>query len=1116
MQCPRCQAQNDQDAKFCEDCGARLDAVCPSCGQPVGTGKKFCRSCGASLIATTSRFTSPQAYTPKHLAEKILTSKAALEGERKLVTVLFADLKGSMELLADRDPEEARKLLDPVLEHMIQAVHRYEGTVNQVMGDGIMALFGAPVAHEDHAVRACYAALRMQESVGHYAEEVLRSQGIRVQIRVGLNSGEVVVRAIGSDLHMDYTAVGQTTHLAARMEQMAAPGTILLAPATVRLAEDYIQVAPQGPIPVKGLPDPVDTHILTGAVARTRLQAGVARGLTAFVGRDPEMEQIRRALNLARSGHGQLVAVVGEPGVGKSRLFHEFIRSVGDQECRVLEAGSVSYGKVTSYLPVINLLKAYCQIENRDDAQRIHEKVRSKVLALDPALDSTLPAFLALLDVPAMDAQWQALDPPQRRQRTLDACKRLFVRESQIQPLVLVFEDLHWIDTETQALLDSLTDSLPTAPLLLLVNYRPEYQHGWGRKTFYTQLRIDPLPAESADALLQALLGDDLGLGPLKRLLIDQTQGNPFFLEESVRTLIETRALVGDRGMYRLATALPSVEVPVTVQAVLASRIDRLGPEEKRLLQTAAVIGKDVPVTLLLAIADEAEENIRRNLATLQAAEFLYESMLFPELEYTFKHALTHEVTYAGLLQDRRRALHDQIVAAIERLYRDRLPEWVERLAHHAVRAENDEKAVDYLILAASKAYERGAVHDSAERFEQALGLADRLPQTPDNLRRQVDVRVGSVQPLFTTGQIPRVVDLIKGAEKFAIELDDQPRLGLALYRMAVMSHYFGDYQRASECTQQVLDIADRLAIPQLRVLGRHMAGMNHRALGQYRAAVDIAALIVDGPDEVLARQDLGLSLGTPYVMAAGLAGWALAEMGDFRRAALYCAKAGGEADASNHPPARAWAYLTQGFALGLRGEFERALRTFETMASICDTEGVTSLLSPAEAGRGWALAWMGRCTEGIPYLERGAKARMAVGFKNNLPTYFTIWAEGLLLGQQVGKARELGEEALHLAQALGERGEEARAMRVLATIAEVADSSTVASGLYQRAKAIAEECHMAPLVAHCHAGLGRTAMRRGDRRQARESLATATTMYREMGMRYWLEKAEAEMKELR
>jgi class 3 adenylate cyclase len=671
---------------------------------------------------------APLTYTPPYLAEKILTSRSALEGERKQVTVLFADLKGSMELLADRDPEEARQLLDPVLERMMAAVHRYEGTVNQVMGDGIMALFGAPIAHEDHAVRACYAALRMQEAVKQYAAEVQRRHGVPIHMRVGLHAGEVVVRSIGNDLHMDYTAVGQTTHLAARMEQMAMPGSILITPTVLGLVEGFVQVKALGALPVRGLRDPVEVYEVTGAgMVRSRLQAAAARGLTRFVGRQAELTTLQQALAQASAGHGQVVALVGEAGVGKSRLVYEYTHSHRTQGWRVLESASVSYGKATPYLPVMDLLKRYCHVDDSDDGRTIRAKVTGQVLTLDETLQDTGPALLTLLDALPDDSPFLTLDPPQRRQRTLDALKRVLLRESQVQPLLLVFEDLHWIDTETQALLDGLVESLPTARLLLLVNYRPEYQHSWGSKTYYTQLRLDPLPPASADKFLQALLGDDPSLGPLKQLLIERTEGNPFFLEESVRTFVETGVLVGEPGAYHLVQALPTIEVPATVQAVLAARIDRLPPEDKRLLQTAAVIGTDVSFTLLHAIADMSEETLPRGLAHLQAVEFLYEAQLFPEQEYTFTHALTHEVAYGSLLLERRRVLHRRIVEALEALYPDRLAEHVEQLTHHALRGEVWDKALAYCRQAGAKAMTRSANREAVVCFEQALAACPRI-----------------------------------------------------------------------------------------------------------------------------------------------------------------------------------------------------------------------------------------------------------------------------------------------------------------------------------------------------------------------------------------------------
>src|SRR6516162_1434698 len=845
MQCPRCQAENREGRRFCAKCAAPLTVACPSCGFSNEPGEDFCGGCGAPLaVAERSaqpRFASPQTYTPKHLAEKILTSRSALEGERKQVTVLFADLRGSMELLADRDPEEARKLLDPVLERMIEAVHHYEGTVNQVMGDGIMALFGAPIGHEDHAVRACYAALRMQQRVTLYADEIQRAGGTPVQIRVGLNSGEVVVRSIGSDLHMDYTAVGQTTHLAARMEQMAKPGSVLVTGATLTLAEGYVQVRPLGAVTVKGLETATPVYELVGfGPARSRLQASAARGLTRFVGRASELQQLAQALDRAAAGHGQTVAVVGEAGVGKSRLLWEFMRSHRTQGWLILESGSVSYGKATPYLPVIDLLKAYFKIQDRDGQREIRERVAGKLLMLDRALEPLLPPLLVLLNIPVDDTTWAALDPPQRRQRTLDAVKRLLLRESQVQPLLVLFEDLHWIDSETQAVLDGLIESLPTSRVLLLVNYRPEYEHAWGRKTFYAQLRIDPLPPESAEELLHALLGEDRTLEPLKRVLIARTEGNPFFLEESVRTLVETGALRGEHGGYRLARPLPAIHVPATVQAVLAARIDRLPPGDKAILQMASVVGKDVPIALLQAIAEPTEDELRAALGRLQAAEFLYETSLFPDREYTFKHALTHEVAYGSLLQERRRALHIRIIEAIEDLYPERLAENVERLAHHALRGEAWEKAVAFLHQAGTKAVNRSAHREATTFFEQALGALRHLPPQPEWHARAIDLHLDASRSLMMSGERARSVDHARQAEVLAESLGDERQLGRAIIALATRAWTWGDSERARELGHRAQAIATRLTDTSLQTSANYLLGLAAQARGEYRQGREI------------------------------------------------------------------------------------------------------------------------------------------------------------------------------------------------------------------------------------------------------------------------------------
>jgi class 3 adenylate cyclase/predicted ATPase len=982
MKCPQCEFENRPQAKFCEECAAPLARTCANCGTQLSATAKFCPECAHPVDAgtvTQPRFASPEAYTPKHLAEKILTSKSALEGERKQVTVLFADLKGSMELLADRDPEEARRLFDAVIEQMMEAVHRYEGTVNHILGDGIMALFGAPLAHEDHAVRACYAALRMQESVKRYAMEIQRTQGIPIQIRVGLNSGEVVVGSIRNDLHMDYTAIGQTAHLAARMEQMAMPGSILITADALHLAEGYVQVKSLGPVPVKGMNEPVEVFELTGAgPVRSRLQAAAVRGLTRFVGRTAEFETLCQALERVRAGRGQVVALVGEPGVGKSRLFWEFTHSRRTADWLILESGSVSYGKATAYLPVIDLLKAYFRIQDRDDVRQIREKVTGKLLTLDKTLEPALPAFLTLLNVEVEDEQWQNLDPPQRRQRTLEAIKRLLLRESQVQPLLLVFEDLHWIDSETQAVLDGLVESLPTARILLLVNYRPEYQHGWGSKTYYTQLRIDPLPPESVEELLQALLGSDSSLASLKQLLITRTEGNPFFLEESIRTLVETKFLAGDRGSYRLEKTLESTQVPATVQAVLAARIDRLPAEEKRLLQSAAVIGKDVRLVLLQSIADQSEEEISRGLIRLQAAEFLYETSLFPEVEYTFKHALTHEVAYGSLLQERRQVLHGRIVEAIERLYPDRLAEQFELLAHHASRAELWGKAVTYLHDSGRKATARSAYEEAASYFEQALDALKRLPESRETLDQAINIRVdlGPVLIAMKGFIAPEVEQVYTEAREMCGRLGDTPQLFPVLWGLARMHDIRGELNVGRELGEQLLTLAGRVQDPALMLEAHHELWANLFDLGEFSPALTHSERGAELYNLQQHRRHAFLYGGhDPGVCGLRHAAMMLWLLGYPDHALRRSREALALARELSHPFTLGFALYYSAWVHQQRGERQAVEERIEATITLATEQALTRWAVQGAVLKGWLLAQQGRGQEGILQLSHGVSA---------------------------------------------------------------------------------------------------------------------------------------------
>src|SRR5262245_17871641 len=1048
-----------------------------------------------------------------NLAEHMRAS-SALEGERKQVTVLFADLKASMQLLADRDPEDARKVIDPVLECMMEAVRHYEGTVNQVMGDGIMALFGAPLAQEDHAVRACFAALRMQELVRQYSEQAHAKDHVDVQIQVGLDSGEVVVRAIGSDVHMDYTAVGQTTHLASRMEQLAKTGSILLTRSTLGLVEGYVTVTPLGPVVVQGLADPIEVYELTGAgLARSRLQAAARRGLTRFVGRDAELEQLWSVQQLASARHGQIVAIVGEPGVGKSRLVYEFIQSQDLHGWRVLEGDALSYGRATSYLTVIDLLRGFFKIAERADAREIRDRVTERLRARDPSLEPTLPALLALFDVPTNDDAWMSLSPEQRRQRTLDAVRRLLLREAREQPLVVIFEDLHWIDAESQAVLDTLVDSLGSARLLLIVSYRPEYQHAWGSKTFYTQIRLDRLQPESAEELLSALLGDDPGLVPLKELLI--RRGNPAFLEETVRTLVESKALVGKPGDYRLTRQVQAIQVSPTEQAVLAARIDRLPPEDKRLLQLASVIGsRNVPFTLLEAIADLPEETLRSSLKSLQAAEVLYETGLYPDLEYSFKHALVHEVTYGGLLRERRRVLHGRIVEAIERLHQDRLSSDVERLAQHAVRGELWAQAATYLRQAGAKAAARSALSDARSWFEQALGALEQVPESPSTLTHGLEIRLALWVVLTQLGEVRQALKRVREAEALADRLNDDRQRGRVCATLTNLYSLLGELRDALESGSRALGIAGRSGDLQLLIFSTTYMEQAHYFRGDYERVVELA----NDNLAALPAEWVGEYFGATAPPAVADRCWlvlSLVQLGRFAEAAEHAAEAIRLAEPTQHATTGGPAHRASGMLHPTRCEWAQGRKLSEYGFTVFKSGNVAIQLPSALAASAWASAELGEASVALDQLRRGEEVVerfAATGIVAHLAwSYHALGRAALLLGR-MDEARRLASLAVEFAPR--HPGFAAHAMHLLGDIAMRVDAPDIknAEALYRESLALAEPRGMRPLMAHCHFGLGALYARIGKTDETRSHFAAAGTLYREMDMRFWLEKIPTDL----
>jgi class 3 adenylate cyclase/predicted ATPase len=968
----------------------------------------------------------PISYTPPHLAERIRAEQAALEargssdGERKTITALFADLKGSTALIEGLDPEEARAIIDPALQVMMDAVHRYEGYVAQALGDGIFALFGAPIAHEDHAQRALYAALRMQEEMRRYADRLREKGHPPLLMRIGVNTGEVVVRSIRKDdLHADYVPVGHSTNLAARMEQLAAPGSILVSAYTHRLTDGYFAFKDLGLTQIKGVEAPLNIYEVVGAgPLRTRLQVtATRRGLTRFVGRHSELDQMQRALDQAKAGHGQIVGVMGEPGLGKSRLLYEF-KLTSQAGCLVLEAYSVSHGKASPYLPVIELLKTYFQLQPQDDERARREKVLGKVLGLERSLEDTLSYLFALLGIEASTASLQQMDPQIRRRRTFDALKKLFLRESLNQPLLLIFEDLHWIDSETQGWLDLLSESLASARVLLLVNYRPEYRHEWGSKTYYTQLRLAPFGKAEAEEFLTALLGDTAGtqhavpLQPLRHLILEKTEGTPFFMEEVVQTLVEEATLAGERGNYRLTQHAPTLHIPPTVQGVLAARIDRLAAEEKALLQQLAIIGREFPLSLVTYVVSQPEEELSQLLAALQRKEFLYEQPAFPEVEYVFKHALTQEVAYNSVLQERRKGLHEHTARALEALYGQTLEDHYRELAHHYSRSGNTRKAVEYLQRAGQQDLQRSAYAGAISYHTTALKLLETLPDSPERVQNEL-VLQSTLAPAWmaTKGYAaPEVETAYARALTLCRQVGETPQLFpilLGLWRFHLVR---AEYQAARELGEQLLRLAESTQDQALRQEAHYALGATLAWMGAFSLARQHLeqGLLLYNPHQERAR-----TLQDPGVACLSYTSWTLWSLGypDQGRARLQEALT--LSQQLSHP-------ISQVFALNVTAMFYQLCREasptqfqVEAATALATAQGFPYWVAQGTIVHGWALAEQGQWKEGIIQIHQGLDAYQVTGAENGVHWYLAMLAEAY------GKAGQTEEGLSALAEAV-------------------------------------------------------------------------------------------------
>jgi class 3 adenylate cyclase/tetratricopeptide (TPR) repeat protein len=1111
MRCPSCQQANRPGARFCDACGTRLgDAP-------------------AARPATPVRSADPRAYTPPHLADRILTSRAALVGERKQVTVLFADVQESMVLAEQMDPEAWHAVLDGFFTILLQGVHRFEGTVNQFTGDGIMALFGAPLAHEDHAARACYAALALQDQLSAYAAELRRTRGLNFAVRMGLNSGEVIVGAIGDDLRMDYTAQGQTVNLAARMEQLAEPGKIYVTEETATLVRGYFQLEDLGAFDVKGARDSVRVFELQDVGAlRTRLEVSQARGLSRFVGRADETAALEAALARAEAGEANVVGVVGEPGVGKSRLCYEFVERCRARGLPVAQAHAVAYGQMVPFLPVLELMRSFFGITEKDDDREARRKIAGTLVLLEESMKETLPAVVELmrrltggtgapedalraalplvfefLGVPDPERPAPRMDPEARRRQLFTVMKRLAHARTRKKPAVVLLEDLHWLDGGSESFLANLVDALPGSRLLLVVNFRPEYRAAWMEKPYYRRLPLLPLAATASAELLRSLLGQHASLDGLADRIAARTGGNPFFIEEVVQALVEAGNLDGTPGAYRLVSPIDTVAIPPTVQAVLAARIDRLGERDKGVLQTAAVIGKRFPEAVLARVCDLPADELAAALRALTAADFVYEDAPYPEAEYAFKHRLTQEVAYGSQLAERRARVHGAVARAVVAQYPGRLNERAALLARHWEGAGDVLEAARWRRRAAEWA--GGSDPEEALRHWQKVRahLAD-VAESPETL----DLGATACAAMLNLGW--RLGTCADEATALFVEGSALAKKAGSTRTLALLHVAYGSVRGAAgsvesghRLTVEAARIAADADDPALRLAMRARLALAHFHVGRLADSLEVIELgLAESGDDVRLGTDL---LGySPFLTLVRLRGQVLGEIARLDEATTEIERAMALARAQDEVEGLAWSHMNAVRVALYRGDGDGALAHARHMVEVAERVDTPYIRTQAYLVLGQAHGLREEWADAARLLEEGlALAREHRTGLQLEALFLASVAEAYLgLGRQAA-ARTAVAEALDVARAHGTRLWECLAQlaaaRVAVGVGEPGFHATAARALDQ-ADQLATAIGARSQEPFLQVERARLARLTGDHDAARKALREARRQFGAMG----------------
>jgi class 3 adenylate cyclase/predicted ATPase len=1098
MRCPKCGTESLPAKQFCAECGSPLPIKCPNCGADTPANAKFCADCGAALAgiarpssgspANISATTKEIRITPEQ-GEAVRT----VDGERKTITALFADIKGSTELMRELDPEEARAILDPVLQLMMHAVHRYDGYVAQSTGDGIFAMFGAPVAHEDHPQRALHAALAIQQDLHDYRERLKDHTQPHLEARIGVNTGEVVLRTVNTGSHTEYSPVGHAANLAARMQTVASAGSVVITEACRRLVEGYFSLRALGTTEIKGISEPVNVYEVIGPGAlRGHFELAAQRGLTRFVGRERELAELGRALELAISGHGQIVAVVADAGTGKSRLVYEFKVTIL-AKCKLVEAYSVSHGKASPWLPVLELLRSYFGLKDVDDAVARREKIRASLTALDPALSDAAPYLWNLLAIQEEFDPLAQMDAQIKHQRTLDAIKQIILRESLNQPVVIVFEDLHWIDIETQALLDLLADSIANARVLMAVNYRPEYRHEWGNKSNYSQLRLETLTNAAAREMLATLLGENAELDPLKRTIIERTQGNPFFIEEMLEALFDQGALARN-GVVTITRPLAQVRLPPTVQGILAARIDRQPAEHKQLLQALAVIGRQSGLSLIKRVVPTTEPQLQRMLLELQASEFIYEQLAFTDREYVFKHALTQEVAYNSMLIERRKVIHERVGQVLESLFADQLDDHVSELAHHYSSSDDNSKAIDYLTRAGQQALQRCAPTDATNNFSAAISLLPKLPNDAETIQRELPLQMslGYAFILLKGWAAAEVERAFNRVLDICPHVDNPPEVFFALFGLNQNSHVRGDYGATRERSQQLLSLAERAGDHTQLVLAHYAMGEMSLHVGDFELARRHYNSLLALYDELRDRP-LAFRLGTDAKQGIlSYLAWDLWLLGYPDQAVAIGKQAIAVAQKLSHPFSVASAEFFLNIVHMNRREAATVQSNAERIIAFCSEHGFGAWLLFSTTHRGWAIAEQGHPEEGIELMRQGLATAHGAGADIGRPDRLCRLAEGYMKAGRVNETLGTLNEALSAVDQQEEHYYEAEIYRLKGEAVLRQDHSNIdeAEECFRRAIGIAHNQSGKSLELRAATSLARLLASNGSQGEVRTILA--------------------------